>query len=88
MGICVNKSRLTQYGNLTDTASQINAFKAWLSDNSVWIKYELATPIVTDITDLFTEDNAIQIQQGGIIRFVNANEMAVPNTVGYVTRKE
>jgi hypothetical protein len=87
IGICVNKSRLTQYGDLTNGTSQINAFKAWLSDNPVWIKYELAEPIVTDITDLFTESNAIQVQGGGVIRFVNENEMAVPNTVGFVTRK-
>jgi hypothetical protein len=48
----------------------------------------LATPIVTDITDLFTEDNSIEVQGGGVLRFVNEKEMAVPNTIGYVTRKE
>ena len=83
IGICVNKSRLTQYGDLTDTTSRINAFKAWLSDNPVWIKYELAEPIVTDIT----VPNKLQVEGGGVIRFVNENEMAVPNTVGFVTRK-
>lgn len=45
---------------------------------------ELAEPIVTDIT----VPNKLQVEGGGVIRFVNENEMAVPNTVGFVTRKE
>ena len=56
----------------------------------------LEKPIVTDVTadiiaanpDFATKGNAIKIERCGIIRFVNAIEMAVPSTVGYVTRKE
>lgn len=47
----------------------------------------LAEPITTDITHLFNEDNAIEVQGGGVIRFVNELEIAVPSTIGYVTRK-
>lgn len=38
--------------------------------------------------DLFGEDNAIEVQGGGVLRFVNAHEIPVPNTVGFITRKE
>ena len=86
LGICINKYNLYKYGELTDAASQINAFKAWLSDNPVQIKYELAEPIVTNITDI-SVPNKLQVEGGGVLRFVNEHEMAVPNTVGFVTRK-
>lgn len=87
LGICINKSRLIPYGELVDITSAVNAFKAWLSDNPVGIKYELAEPIVTDITHLFTEDNAIEVEGHGVLRFVNEHEIAVPSTAQYVTRK-
>lgn len=75
----------------TDFAS-IDEFKAWLDKheadgNPVILEYELAEHIVTDITDLFTEDNAIEVEGGGVLRFVNEHEMPVPNTVGFITRK-
>lgn len=87
LGICINKSRLIPYGELVDTTSAVNAFKAWLSDNPVGIKYELAEYIVTDITHLFTEDNAIEVEGHGVLRFVNEHKLAVPSTAQYVTRK-
>lgn len=48
---------------------------------------ELAKPIITDITDLFTEDNRIEIVGRGVLRFVNKDKKSVPSTIGYVTRK-
>ena len=66
----------------------VSDFKAQLAEKPITVRVALATPIVTDITDLFTEDNSIEVQSGGVLRFVNEKEMAVPNTIGYVTRKE
>ena len=48
---------------------------------------ELAVPTVTDVTHLFTEDNEIEVQAGGSLRFVNSAGLAVPSSVGYVIRK-
>ena len=49
---------------------------------------KLPEPTTFDVTDLFTEDNAIEVQGGGVLRFVNEHEIPVPNTVGFITRKE
>lgn len=45
--------------------------------------YALATPEVTDITDLITADNYIDIQGGGSLTFVNQYSQAVPSTIEY-----
>lgn len=71
----------------------INEFKAYLAEqyasgNPITVIYVRQTPEVSDITDLFTEDSSIEVERGGTLRFVNENKMAVPNTVGFVTRKE
>lgn len=70
----------------------VSNWKAYLAEQyangtPVTIIYALATEEVTDITDLFTEDNSIEVEQGGTLRFVNENELSVPNTIAYVTRK-
>ena len=47
--IRISKSKLTQYGFKDgDTATYIPAFKKWLSENSVTVYYELATPTIED----------------------------------------
>ena len=64
--------------------------------NGVKLIYKLAEPIVTDVTadiidanpDFATKKGKLLIEGGGRTRFVNKNEMPVPNTVWYVTRKE
>ena len=64
--------------------------------NGVKIVYKLAEPIVTDVTadiitanpDFATKKGKLLIEGGGRTRFVNENEMPVPNTLWYVTRKE
>lgn len=48
----------------------------------------LATPEVTDITDLFTEGNKIEIVGRGVLRFVNKDKIPVPSSVWFTTRKE
>ena len=50
---------------------------------------DLAKPIVTDITHLFPKDfDELKVVPGGTLRFVNAEKMPVPSTIGYVKRRE
>lgn len=83
---------ISQYSNTTAVGicdsnyTDANAFKE--AKRGEMLYYELATPKVTDITDLFTEGNKLQVQQGGAIRFVNERKMAIPNTVAFIKRKE
>ncbi len=82
---------LTSVYFCTDIAT-LAEWKAWLdakeaSGNPVELEYELATPVITDITDLFAEDNSIEVEGGGDIVPVNEHEMAVPSNIVYVTRK-
>lgn len=46
--------------------------------------YALAEPIFTDITDLMSADNFIEIEENGSIIFENEHENAVPSTITYV----
>ena len=45
--------------------------------------YELAEPIVTDISDLITADNLIGVEGNGTITFENEYGYAVPSEVTY-----
>ena len=49
-------------------------------DNNVWTP--LATPEITDISDILT-DNEIAVENGGTLTFKNEYEYAVPSDVGY-----
>lgn len=59
----------------TDAAT----FKAAMS--GVMLYYELAEPIVTDISDLITADNLIGVEGGGTLTFENEYGYAVPSEV-------
>ena len=48
----------------------------------------LAKPLVTDVTSYFNRKNNLLIEGGGMLRLVLEHELPVPNTIGYVTRKE
>ena len=52
----------------------------------VKIAYESKTPIVTDITDILTPDNYIEVEGGGTITAVNGGNGA-PTTIYYATEK-
>jgi hypothetical protein len=45
--------------------------------------YELAEPIITDISDILTGDNFIEVESGGTLEFVNEYKNAVPSTIKY-----
>ena len=63
--------------------------KTW-SDNGEPFEIigQLAEPIETDITDLFTEDNFIKVEGGGTITMANEHEYAVPTTIKYTRKVE
>ena len=66
----------------------VDDFKAQLAEKPLTVRLARVEPIVTDITDLFTEDNLIEVQGGGALRFVNEHKMPVPSNIVYVTGKE
>jgi hypothetical protein len=68
-----------KYADYTDAAS----FKAAMS--GVMLYYELDTPEVTDITDLITVDNVINVESCGAITPVNEYNYAVPSEITYYT---
>lgn len=70
--------------NITDTAyTDATAFKAAMG--GVMLYYELAEPIITDITDLMADfpDN-FSVEAENTIIFENAARLSVPNTVKYL----
>lgn len=56
-------------------------FKTAMS--GVYLYYELATPVETDISE-YIEDNIIEVEAGGTITFTNTYEQAVPSEVDYL----
>jgi hypothetical protein len=67
----------TEYTNAT-------AFKNAMS--GVMLYYELATPEVTDISDILSVDNYIEVEGGGVLTFKNEYEYDVPSEVVFVTK--
>jgi hypothetical protein len=69
---------VTYTANSFATAAEV---KAALS--GVMLYYELATPEITDISDLITADNFIEVEPNGTITFENEHKYDVPSTVLY-----
>lgn len=75
---------------IKDTAyTDVSAFKEAMS--GVMLYYELATPIVTDISSLIPDDflRNIEVEAGGSITFKNSNDnyhIPVPNEEEYVVK--
>lgn len=49
--------------------------------------YELATPEVTDISDILSADNYIEVEGGGTLTFENEYKYGVPSEVTFVTKE-
>ncbi len=82
--ICAYYSFYPDAINVRDsTYTDAATFKAAMS--GVMLVYELAEPIVTDISDLITSDNLLKIQALGTITAENEDRQAVPFTVEYIT---
>lgn len=62
------------------------AFKNAMS--GVMLYYELAEPIVTDISDILPADNFIEVEGGGTITAVNENGFDVPSEITYMLEEE
>ncbi len=77
-----NSNRITFYWTLGETASN---FKSYV--DGVYLYYELATPVETDISQYLT-DNLIEVGAGGTLTFPNANgddyHIPVPSTETYM----
>lgn len=54
--------------------------------SGVMLVYELATPEVTDISDILPADNYIGVEGGGTLTFKNEYEYDVPSEVTYITK--
>lgn len=61
--------------------TDVTAFKNAMS--GVMLYYELATPEVTDISDILPADNYIGVEGGGTLTFKNQYEFDVPSEVTY-----
>lgn len=75
--------------NCYGLATTVDEWKALLAQwnaegKPLEVVYALETPIETDITHLFTEDNFLKVEGGGSIVAVNEYEYAVPSEIAYV----
>lgn len=61
------------------------AFKAAMA--GVMLYYELAEPVVTDISDLLPEDKYIGVEGGGTVTMVNEYSLDMPNKVRYQLKR-
>jgi hypothetical protein len=61
--------------------------KSWYDAGApLVLYYVLATPEVTDISDILSADNLIEVEGGGTITFENEHGYAVPSEVVYQTK--
>lgn len=51
--------------------------------SGVMLVYELAEPIVEDISDILPLDNYIEVFEGGVVYMENEHKLAVPNKITY-----
>lgn len=59
----------------------VASFKAAMS--GVMLYYELAEPVITDISDILPTDNLLGVEGGGTVTAVNENAFAVPTEIIY-----
>lgn len=64
------------------------AFKEWLKRNPLTVYYELAEPIITDITDIL---DSFEVEGGGSITFHQSDDslhLPVPSKISYILKEE
>lgn len=71
-----------------DNFASVDEFKTHLAEqyangSPLTVYYELATPIITDISDLLPADNLLGVEGGGTVTAVNENAFAVPTEIIY-----
>lgn len=78
MGYPYTNSREVEF--VDNDYADVASFKAAMS--GVMLYYELAEPIITDISDILG-DNHIEVVEGGTLTFVNEHGYDVPSVVDY-----
>lgn len=68
---------------ISGIASNANEWISYLAENPVTIIYELSNPIITDISDILSDDNFIGVEGNGTITMVNEHKFAVPSSITY-----
>lgn len=83
-GYCVinNSGTLTIFPKDTAILS-VGDFNEWLVNNPTTFVYELAEPVITDISDLLRDDNFIEVEGNGSITAVNEYGYDVPSEIEY-----
>lgn len=76
----------------TEGAFDVDTWKGYLATqyangNPVTLYYELATPIITDISDLLSADNFLAVEGGGTITAVNENGLEAPSEITYMLKE-
>lgn len=69
--------------NDDQTLTTVEAWNTWLQSNNIEIVYKIEEPEITDISDLITADNIIEVEGGGTLTFKNEYLHAVPSEVEY-----
>ena len=67
----------------TNGAYTVETWKSYLAENPMTVYYELAEPVITDISDLLTDDNLIRVEGGGTVTMVNEYGYDVPSEITY-----
>jgi hypothetical protein len=80
MGDVADKQILIRVPN---SIANVAALRTWLAENPLTVYYELATPEVTDISDLLSADNYIEVEGGGSLTFENEYGYDVPSEIEY-----
>jgi hypothetical protein len=88
---CMHETPLPIVFYPSNPPDTVEGWKAQLAEwaaegNPLVTYYELAEPIVTDISAYFTEDNLIPVEGGGTITAVNEHGLAAPTTIVYQKR--
>lgn len=73
---------LTRIYIIDNAYTDVASFKAAVS--GVMLVYELATPVVTDISDLLPEDNFIGVEGNGTITMINQYKYNVPSEIVFM----
>ena len=66
-----------------DRFTTVSELKAHLAENPITVVYALATPEVTDISDILSDDNFIRVEGGGTITAVNEFGLDAPTEIIY-----
>lgn len=73
----------TFFFGISGIATNVAEWRAYLAANPITVYYELATPVVTDISDLLSGTNTIPAEEGGTLTMVNPYGYEVPHEVTY-----